>query len=274
LIRRRPLIYDEHRHKHKKACDRRVAELHDKKLFEEPPSEYGDCPICFLRMPILSTGSEYYVCCGKVICSGCIHAPLYDNQGNKVDNKKCPFCRTPTPTSYEEIVKRTMKRVEANDARAMYNLGNYYQEEGTYGLTQDYNKALEHWHRAAELGNTAAHANLGYCYNNGEGVDIDKKKAHYHNDLAAMGGNVGARYNLGNHEARAGNYDRALKHYMIAASIGLSESLDAVKDFYSNGHATKEDYTNALRLYQEYLGEIKSKQRDEAAAFHEGYRYY
>jgi len=37
---------------------------------------------------------------------------------------------------------------------------------------------------------------------------------------------------------------------------------------------SKEDYTNASRLYQEYLGEIKSKQRDEAAAFHERYRYY
>ena len=43
---------------------------------------------------------------------------------------------------------------------------------------------------------------------------------------------------------------------------------------YTNGKATKEDYTTALRAYQEYLGEIKSVQRDKAAAASERYRYY
>ena len=39
-----------HRHKHKKECARRVAELHDEKLFAQPPP-LEDCPICFLRVP-------------------------------------------------------------------------------------------------------------------------------------------------------------------------------------------------------------------------------
>ena len=44
---------------------------------------------------------------------------------------------------------------------------------------------------------------------------------------------------------------------------------------YSNGHyATKEDYTKALQLYQTYLVEIKSAQRDKAAAFNKEFRYY
>ena len=34
------------------------------------------------------------------------------------------------------------------------------------------------------------------------------------------------------------------------------------------------DYTAALQLYQVYLGEIKSPQRDKAAAAREEYRYY
>ncbi len=43
----------------------------------------------------------------------------------------------------------------------------------------------------------------------------------------------------------------------------------------SNGNATKEEYTKALQLYQAYLSEIKSPQRDKAAAAHdECYRYY
>ena len=81
-------------------CKKRAAELHDEELFKQPPPE-EDCPICFTRIPTLDTGSQYYTCCGKVICSGCCYAPVYDNQGNKVDNKKCPYCRTPWPSSYE-----------------------------------------------------------------------------------------------------------------------------------------------------------------------------
>ena len=36
---------------HKKQCKKRAAELHDEKLFKQPPLEYGDCPICFQRLP-------------------------------------------------------------------------------------------------------------------------------------------------------------------------------------------------------------------------------
>ena len=84
----------DHRPKHKKECRRRAAELYDEKIFRQPPSQYGDCPICFLRMPSLISGSTYNSCCGKVICRGCAYAPVYDDQGNEVDNRKCPYCRT------------------------------------------------------------------------------------------------------------------------------------------------------------------------------------
>ena len=47
-----------------------------------------------------------------------------------------------------------------------------------------------------------------------------------------------------------------------------------IKQMYTDGYSTKEDYTKALQLYQAYLGEIKSKQRDEAAAYSDRYRYY
>jgi len=89
-----------------------------------------------------------------------------------------------------------------------------------------------------------------------------------------MGGEVIARRNLGNNEARSGNTERAVKHHLIAVAHGDNSSLDCIKNLYSKGFATKEDYTKALRLYQEYLEEIKSPQRDEAAAADENYRYY
>jgi len=143
-----------HRHKHKKQCEEhlkraaeRAAKLHDEKLFKQPPPD-EDCPICMILLPSLGpTGKKYKTCCGKVICSGCVYAPVYDNQGNKVDNQKCPFCRIPTPYTDEEAVQREKKRVELDDPIAIYNLGCYYRD-GSEGFPQDYGKALELYHRA------------------------------------------------------------------------------------------------------------------------------
>ena len=248
--------------------------INDEELFKQPPPLYEDCPICFLRIPTLQSGSKYNICCGKTICSGCAYAPVYDNQGNIVVGKKCAFCRVPAPTSEGGIVKRLGKRVEADDPIAIYHLGMYYRD-GLHGFKQDCNKALELYHRSGELGHIDAYCNIGYLYKFGLGVEVDEKKAIHYYELAAMKGDVVARSNLGNKELKAGDLDRALKHYVIAVRDGYSKSLDTIKQLYSNGHATKEDYTKALRLYQEYLGEIKSGQRDEAAAFDsEKYRYY
>ena len=61
---------------------------------------------------------------------------------------------------------------------------------------------------------------------------------------------------------------------MIAVKSGESDSLENVKRLYSAGYATKEDYTTALQTYQTYLGEIKSVQRDKAAAAHDKFKYY
>ena len=53
-----------HRTKHKKKCERRVAELHDIELFKQP-SPREDCPIYMLPFPSLVSGSKYFTCCGK-----------------------------------------------------------------------------------------------------------------------------------------------------------------------------------------------------------------
>ena len=270
-----------HRHKHKEACERRVVELHeeelererravelhDEKLFKQPPSN-EDCPICMLLLPSLHTGYKYRACCGKMICSGCIYAVKIRDGGVGL----CPFCRTPTPKS-EKLVEQIKKRMEVDDAVAIYDMGGCYSY-GLHGLPQDHAKALELWHRAAELGNATSYYNIGIAYNLGNGAGRDKKKALHYWELAAMGGDTDGRHNLGNAEGRKGNMDRALKHLMIAAGFGYTRSLESIKQMFLHGQATKDDYTKALRSYQEYLVEIKSAQRDEAAAFNDGYKYY
>ena len=96
---------------------------------------------------------------GKLFAVDVYHAPLYDNQGNEVDNKKCPFCRTPTPYTKEEGIERLKKRIEAEDSIAMYCLG-LYHFRGEGGLAQDYTKALKLYNQAGELGNAKAYLNI------------------------------------------------------------------------------------------------------------------
>jgi len=163
--------------------------------------------------------------------------------------------------------------VEVEDPLAIHRLGRFYAD-GLYGYPQDYAKALKLWHRAGELGCSKAYNSIGFAYNDGEGVEVDKKKAVYYYELAAIKGNASARHNLGVEEENTGNYDRALRHYMIAAGSGDNDSLTVIQRLYSNGHATKDDYMKALQSYQMYLGEIKSNQRDKAAATYENCCYY
>ena len=272
-----------HRHKHKKDCEehlkraaelheeelRRAAELHDVELFKDPPPSEEDCPICFQLLPWLGTGKRYQGCCGKMICSGCIYVM---NERDENENDLCPFCRTPAPQSGKEVIKRMQKRVEADDAEATQNLAGYYSE-GVHGLSINHSKALELWKRAAELGCGEAYYNIGVVYYHGEGVERDMNKARHYYELAAMRGCVLPRHNLGLFEHFAGNTDRALRHFKIAVGGGHKISLRAIQDYYSKGHATKDEYAEALSDRQKYLDEVNSIQRDEAAAAYEEYQY-
>ena len=204
-----------------------------------------------------------------MICSGCCHADVYDNLGNIIAEEKCPFCRTPTPTTEKEVIERLKKRMEVDDAYAFYLMGSYYSY-GQFGLPQDSTKAVEFWHRAGKFG----YNNIGNSYNYGKGVERDRKMASHYFELAAMEGNAAARHNLGGSEKNSGNYDRALKHYMIAVRGGDTDSVQAIQRMYVGGHVAKDQYANALRFHQAYINEIKSVQREQAAALYDGYRYY
>ena len=70
-----------------------------------------------------------------------------------------------------------------------------------------------------------------------------------------MMGSFFARYNLGCAEIQNGNYQRAMKHFMIAAKCGLKNSFDQVKVGFRQFETT-------LRDYQASCDETKSEQND------------
>ena len=222
-----------------------------------------------IQMPSLMTGTKYQVCCGKEICSGCI----YTNSKLHEDDL-CPFCRSPNYRTEKEIHERDKERVENDekDPLSLYSLGCDY-DKGSF-IRRNRAKALELWHQAGELGHSSAYFNVGYGYHVGNGAKRDSKKAKHYWELAAMRGHVKARHNLGSAEMDAGNTERGIRHYIISAGLGCSDSLKVIRQLYTHELATKDDYANALRAHQTYLNEIKSDQRDEAAANDERFKYH
>ncbi len=246
----------DHRSKHKRPCKKRLVELRDEILFKQPDSIYlGDCPICCLPLAMDPSESIMMPCCSKLICKGCEYA-------NKKREKeagllhRCAFCRESMIFSKENALKRLMERVKKNDPVAMTEMGKKHYNEG------DYETAFEYYIKAAELGSADAHYQLSCMYHEGCGVEEDMKKAFYHFEEAAIGGHPIARHNLGVEEGNNGRFERAKKHFIIAANLGLHESLECIRELYANGHASKEDYSDALRAYQASLGATKSAQRE------------
>ena len=158
--------------------------------------------------------------------------------------------------------------MENGNAKAFDQFAGFY-DRGEQGMQQDEAKANELWLRAGELGCAEGYYKLGNAYYNGSGVDIDKGKAKYYWELAAMNGDIMARRNLGCAEGEAANFHRAMKHFILSARAGDKDSLDEVKQGFVMGIVTKEEYANTLRTYQQRHDEMKSDDRDEAQCWKE-----
>ena len=61
-----------------------------------------------------------------------------------------------------------------------------------------------------------------------------------------------------------GRFERARKHFVIAANLGFHDSLKDIKELYTHGHASKEDDADALRAYQAAVDATKSSGRERA----------
>ena len=158
--------------------------------------------------------------------------------------------------------------------RAFKNEAMCYKN-GTFGYPRDPTKAFELYLRASELGDSVACRTVAEAYLNGEGVEKSFKKGKHYYEQAALMGSSDARHFLGDEELRKGNYERATKHYMIAAAFGLNYSVYQIQDFVKKGYVANNHYENALKVHQEYIESIRSEQRDEAvAAMPSEFSYY
>ena len=219
------------------------------------------CPLCCLPIALPATKHSAMIpCCMKRVCRGCVVASKKRGMGGT-----CPFCRTPTPKR-TAVTALIQKRVDAKDPAATECLASAYYD-GDHGLQQDIPRAIELWTEAARLGDLDAHNNLGTIYFYGNVVDQDVAKAIRHFQHAAIQGHPSSRYMLGVYEGRSENHETAFQHLIISAKMGDSDSLKAIKNMFLNGLATKVQYAEALRGYQNASEGTKSSQREEAKTF-------
>ncbi len=251
-----------HSEQHEQECKKRLAEMHDKDLFEQPDGSYmGECPLCFLPLSIDLKKSTRMSCCSKWICNGCDYANK-KGENERGLQQRCAFCRHPSAESMGEINKNIMKRIKKNDPNAMTHMGKKHDKKGEYG------KAFEYYTKAVELGDVGAHCCLAALYDDGDGVEKDMTKAVYHYEQAAIGGHPQARGILALYEKKNGRFERAAKHFVIAANLGCDVSLQEVKDLFVEGIVSKEEYAAALRGHQAAVDATKSAEREKADAFH------
>jgi TPR repeat protein len=200
-----------------------------------------------------ATTEKYYACCGKSICGGCLDSFIQSGIASKF---KCPFCNSDY-RSVDDDVEYIRMRVEANDAGAICQLGSYYHG-GNGGLQQDWEKAMELYARAGQLGCSKAHNSMADVYTQRG----DMKKAKFYLEAAAMAGHEGARCNIGMAEAKSGSMERAVRHWTIAASGGEFYAMHNLLVALENGEVSRESIYSTLTAYNEYCAEMRSEARD------------
>ena len=251
---------EDHKSEHEDECKKRAAELRDELLFKQPEgTHWGDCPICSLPLPLDLQKIVSMNCCSKFICNGCDYANQKRERKMRLRQSSCPFCREPVPFTDEGCEKQRMKRVEVNDPVALCQEGVQQGNKGEYIM------AFKYFTMASELGDAEAHCRLHIMYHCGLGVEVDKRKEVYHLEEAAIGGHLFARYSLGiEEEVFKDNYERAVKHWIIAATLGDNDSIKKLMDAFRDGFIEKEDLAAALRAHKAAVDATKSPQRAAA----------
>jgi TPR repeat protein len=150
-----------------------------------------------------------------------------------------------------DVLHRVL-RVDPSIKEAQFNLGFMY--DNGQGVQQDFKQAAAWYRKAADQGNAHAQCNLGVVYENGEGVQPDFKQAAAWFRKAAEQGDAAAQYNLGK-MYRMGkgvqqDSKQALAWYRKAAEQGVANAQHALGIIYHQGEGVQQDFKQAALWWQ------------------------
>lgn len=169
----------------------------------------------------------FAIICGIVILIGAYHWWQQNRKNeNEIYQKK----------QNEFYLKKLIERADNGDAKAQYELGNFFHYG--YGVCRDDDLAAIWWMEAAKQGLAEAQNNLGSCYSYGWGVYLDYKESVKWFRKAAEQGLAEAQNNLGfcyeNGFGVIQNDYEAVKWYRKAAEQGHKHAIQKLQQ-----HRTK-----------------------------------
>jgi len=232
-----------------------------------------ECPICMLPLPLRGSDTNYCVTCGKTICMGCVlstcaaHARDGGDAKTAMEKaKSCPYCRSNTAIDDDKFrLDKEMKRANAGNGEAMRRVGQCYFDGGM-GLKQDKAEGLKWYHRAVEAGSGSAAFIVGQCHVRGDGVDEDHDKAIEYLQKSADLGYIPAFTLIGRyHMDVIGEIEEGMLNYRKAAICGMNDDIlfGLLREGFSYGYITKDEYAFTLRENQAACYEMKSDGREK-----------
>lgn len=171
---------------------------------------------------------------------------------------------------YEKALQWYYKAAEVGDANALCNIGIYHLFG--YGIEKDEKTAVEWFMKAAVKGQAVARYNLAYCYLSGLGVTQNFKAAEQWFLKAAEQGMSLAEYMVGYNyltgEYFKKNIKKAVYWLTKAAEKNQPNAQTALGKMHMEGEGVKVDYAKAKTLLEKAV-----KQGDAFAYYHLGCIY-
>ena len=147
----------------------------------------------------------------------------------------------------EQELKALVNRADQSDVKAMIKLADYYRNEGIY------DKAFKYVHKSTLYSSPEGERKLGYYYEKGIGCDKDMVKARQYYELAAMHGDIKAKYNIGLFYYKNKQYPQAFNLVKESADSNYGKALVLLGYFYEHAITGEVNYDLAKECYLKAL---------------------
>ena len=138
-------------------------------------------------------------------------------------------------------------RADQSDVKAMIKLADYYKSEGLL------DKAFKYVHKSTLYSSAEGERKLGYYYEKGIGCQKDEVKARQYYELAAMHGDIKAKYNIGLFYYKNKQYPQAFNYVKESADENYGKALVLLAYFYEHAVGSEQNYALAKESYDKAL---------------------
>ena len=160
----------------------------------------------------------------------------------------------------EEEFQSYLAKIDSGEGEFLFKAGFCYIKG--YGTEQDVAKGEALLRKAADNGDAATQYFLSSMYNDGQILEKNEELALKYCKLAAEGGIMPAKYNLGNYFYEQGKYEQAEEQFIIAASNGVADAQCNLGILYFNIDTLKETEPRLLDLARAKFWLVSAKQEE------------